>query len=444
MVLEWVRKQLVCPNWLPAVILVIAAAAAYLPFLSLPPLQDDYAHVELAERYGVPSGWGALLGDPLYRCRATSLLLTALTLKLFGFSILAFNLTSIALHVLNTLLIYCLGVCRWIGWPLSFAAALVFAVNERHHEAVIWYASLHEPLVMLFVLLSVLSWIRWLEGGGTFWLAATGLAWILALFSKESGVALAAVLPAVAWLYGTRRAALAVLLAGALSTALYFGWAYAQRESHQHFNDGTFDLAAASPVRTLALSAARGLWFWGGLSLAFLIRFRRSVQWRAFAAGACWLLAGLLPYCFLSYMPRIPSRHHYVGAAGAALIMGAGALALARVRRGATAVLALAFVAQQETYLWTYKKRQFIERAELTEGIVRLARENPEATIAVGCRELNYVEARRALRYRLGMDGERVLPPGIAGEVVYECGGQAVATRSTYEPSAVFTRMTSP
>jgi 4-amino-4-deoxy-L-arabinose transferase-like glycosyltransferase len=428
-------------------VLVIAAGVTYAPFASLPPLQDDYLQVALAEQYGGRSGWGALLADPLYRCRATSLLLTALTLKLFGLSILAFNLTSILLHVLNSLLVYCLGACRWIGWPLSFAAALVFAVRERHHEAVIWYASLHEPLVMLFVLLAVLGWIQWIEGRSTGWLLAAGAAWALALFSKESGVVLAVLLPALTWCYpGRKRAALWTLLVGVLVTALYFGWGYAQRDSHQHFKDGTFNIAAATPVRTLLNSAARGLWIWGGLSVAVLLRFRRSVNLRACGLGVFWFLAGLLPYCFLSYMPRIPSRHHYIAGAGAAMLIGLAAVTLLQHRRTVVVALAAVLVAHQWTYLWTYKRAQFIDRAELTEGLVRLVRANPGATVAIGCRELNIAEARRAVKYRLGLGGEHVLPLGSEGQIVYQCGNaaQAVATRSTYDPSAVLTRITSP
>ncbi len=286
------------------------AILTYLPFLGLPPMQDDYLQIQLAERYGGPAGWAGLLQDPLYRCRATSILLTAATVHLFGWSMLAFNLSSMALHALNVLLIAALGSCRWIGWPVSLVAAFVFAVRERHHEAVVWYASLHEPLVLLFSLLSVLSLIKWLEGGSRGWLAASGFAWLAALGSKESGVVLAVVLPAIAWLYPERRRAVFPLLAaGAAVTAAYFMLAFGQRAEHQHFNDGTFSFSTQL-ARTLLNSAARGLWIWGGLSLAALAVYRAKVDLRLLAFSAAWFLAGLLAL-FVSHIhaenPQPPS-----------------------------------------------------------------------------------------------------------------------------------------
>jgi hypothetical protein len=244
----------------------------------LPPMQDDYLQIQLAERYGGPAGWAGLLQDPLYRCRATSILLTAATVHLFGWSMLVFNLSSMVLHALNVLLIAALGSCRWIGWPVSLVAAFVFAVRERHHEAVVWYASLHEPLVLLFSLLSALSLIKWLEGGSRGWVAASGFAWLAALGSKESGVVLAVVLPALAWLYPERRRAVfSLLAAGVAVTAAYFMLAFGQRAEHQHFNDGTFSFSTQIG-RTLLNSAARGLWIWGGLSLATLAAYRAKVD----------------------------------------------------------------------------------------------------------------------------------------------------------------------
>ncbi len=417
-------------HWHVCIALAAVAFAVYAPFLSLPPLVDDYGHTRLAERYGPPQGWGELFREPLYRCRATSLWLTAAVLGWTGFSTAAFHMASLALHILNAWLVYALGVSRWIGWTASAAAALVFAANERPHEAVIWFASIHEPLVMFFVLCVLLAWIRWLEGGSRRWLAAVAAAWLLALVSKESGVVLSVLLPGTALLYpGRWKAAAGALAAGAVSTGLYFWMAWSGQAHHQHFHDGTFELGwHFLPV--MARSVPRGLGAWGGLAalaLLILAAKKRPAPWRAALLGAGWQAAALLPYAFLTYMPRIPSRHHYLASAGMAILTAcaAAALLLSKASRPkAAAVLAAVFLLHNALYLWLYKRPQFLERAEVTEGLVRLVGAKPGGKVLLRCPLLPLYEARLALFYRLKVDPVPLLTEeeGDGTARVYTCG----------------------
>jgi hypothetical protein len=55
------------------------------------------------------------------------------------------------------MLVFAMGVWRPIGWRVSALAACYFAVSQRHHEAVIWYAALPELLVFFFCILSFLA-----------------------------------------------------------------------------------------------------------------------------------------------------------------------------------------------------------------------------------------------------------------------------------------------
>lgn len=414
-------------HWQILLALAAAVCAVYGPFLTLPPLVDDYGHTRLAERYGPPQGWGELFRDPLYRCRATSLWLTAAVLGWTGFSVLAFHLASLALHMVNAWLVYALGSCRSIGWTASAAAALVFAANERPHEAIVWFASIHEPLAMVFVLCALLAWIRWLEGGSPRWLAAVAAAWLLALLSKESGVVLSVLLPAAALLYpGRRKAAAWTLAAGAVSTAAYFWLAWAGRAEHQHFHDGTFALGWHF-VPAMARSVPRGLGVWGALGVILTVFWRRHAPWKAVSFASVWYLAALMPYAFLTYMPRIPSRHHYLASAGMALLAGlAASLLVANVKRPKTAAAALAavFLLHNALYLWLHKRPQFVVRAEVTEGLVRMVAEKPGGRVLLRCPLLPLYEARMAVYYRLGLDPMPLLTEdeGEGAARVYTCG----------------------
>lgn len=139
-----------------------------------------------------------------------------------------------------------------------------------------------------------------------------------------------------------------------------------------------------------------------------------------------WFGAAMLPYLFLTYMPRIPSRHHYLASAGFALLAGTALWALLeRVRRPrlTAGLLAAVFLLHNWTYLWTSKRAQFVERAELLEGILRTVEREPGQPTLVQCREVLIAEAQLSVHYRLGLDGEalvRPYQPGLAGNV-YPC-----------------------
>ena len=128
--------------------LTVLAVVTYQPVLVQPFLSDDYIQIHLGRLYGPISAWPALALDALYRCRATSILVTHWTEQAFGLAPLGFYLTSIALHAAATCLLYLTAVRKLrMDATASFLAAAFFAVYEGHQEAVMWYASMPELLL---------------------------------------------------------------------------------------------------------------------------------------------------------------------------------------------------------------------------------------------------------------------------------------------------------
>ena len=80
-----------------------------------------------------------------------------------------------------------------------------------------------------------------------------------------------------------------------------------------------------------------------------------------------------LPYVFLTYMPRVPSRHTYWASAGLALAVGVvfvqGLPRLADRRRVMAAAGAVIII-HNCGYLWTKKLGQYQERARATEELI--------------------------------------------------------------------------
>ncbi|MGH9661639.1 MAG: hypothetical protein ACRD96_24030 [Bryobacteraceae bacterium] len=396
-------------------LLGVLATVAYTPSLSLPFISDDYVQIDLGRQFGPVSGWSALAGDVLYRARATSLVLTYWTERAFGLNALAFNSSSLLLHVLNTWLVLALGLWRPIGWRVAAVAAASFAVQHAHQEAVIWYSALPELLVFFFSVSSFLLWVLWLQDRDRkpALYAGSMACFLLALLSKESAVvvvgllAMTLAIERVEW-----RKRVWWLVPYAAIAAVYAGLIFTARESHLHFNDaGTFALDAPF-WSVLARSTGRLLWFWGLVSLIALAAWRERRSALLLAVAGAWMAITFLPYSFLTYMPFVPSRHTYWASVGRALIIAAGVLAFSAHyrKRWATALLALVIVAHNYGYLWLRKRPQFVERARPTEMLVDFAR-RVDGPIYLHCFPYGREVAELALEVRLNRQLEPAPTP---------------------------------
>lgn len=363
----------------PTILSVIAflAVLAYLPVFRQPFVSDDYIQIGLGRQYGPITSWWALAQDPLYRCRATSILLTYWTEQLFGTVPLWFYTSSVILHVVNSVFLF--AAARYYGfsqWP-SAAAAGFFAVYLGHQEAVMWYAAVHELVLFFFSLCFVMCWTRWLRRGDKLAYAGAAASFGLALLSKEPAVVLVplALLMAIGERQ-LRRGFLAVLPLAATS-ALYAYGIFINKPVHLHQNDGTFSLSAPFYL-TWVNSMGRMLWLWGLLSLIGLTVWKGwNTNRRLIVSATVWAGLTLLPFCFLTYMPRIPSRHTYLASAGLALLVAAGFTTFLHRfgrYRWAVPLLATILVAHHCGYLWTKKRQQFLARAEATELLLSVAR----------------------------------------------------------------------
>lgn len=391
--------------WLAAIALL--ATVPYWRGLSLPPIEDDYVQIWLGRIYGAPGQWAALLADPLYRCRATSILLTRATDELFGNSQFVFNLQSMLLHGLNATLVAFLGGWKVIGYRLSVTAAFFWGLSQRLHEAVIWYAALPEQLVFFFTLIALLCWIEWWQEGSKHAYAGAIVAFVIALFSKESAVVFCglALLPLLAdW---RRWREMPLPLAPFVSiSALYFAMNAMAKSEHLHWNDGTFRLGWHF-IPVILNSSARIFWVWGGLALIVLALARRKVNWLVVGIAAAWMLITLLPYSFVGYMPRVPSRHVYFAMVGRSLIL-AVALSVVWHYRRVTAMVAILFVIWNTTYVAVFKQSQFEARADVTEKLVEEASKLRGSAFQVECFPHAPELAEFALSQRLGVDLQKV------------------------------------
>jgi hypothetical protein len=411
--------------WVSALLLALAVLSTlpYLRSLALPMISDDYLQVDLARKYGPVSSWPALAADPLYRCRSTSLVLTYWTERFFGTSPLVFHLTSLFLHILNTWLIFAAGAWKKIGWRVAFVAAAFFGIYQGHQEAVIWYSALPELLLFLFGFSCVLLWMRWVRAGSAGPYATALICYILALLSKESAVALIPVLALITWMETRSFRRMFALAPFCLLTGIYIIGIFAGRTGNQHFHDGTFSLQAPFWI-VWVNSYGRLLWLWSLISLLALVAWREWRRWRPILDIALvWIGITLLPYCFLTYMPRIPSRHTYLASAGLGLIIAAGFLALRErvpsTRRWLPGCVAIVMLVHQCGYVWTRKHAQFVERAEPTEALIRYVR-SVHGPVYLHCFPYDLGIARLAVEMGAGKPASMLVAgPPSSGDIAY-------------------------
>jgi Tfp pilus assembly protein PilF len=108
-----------------------------------------------------------------------------------------YHLTNIGLHLAATLLVFVLA--RRLGVPplAAFWAALLFVVHPLNTQAVAWVPGRNDLLMTVFLLASLVAYVRYVDRGRR---AALGLhltAFALALFTKEPAV----LLVGLAWSY---------------------------------------------------------------------------------------------------------------------------------------------------------------------------------------------------------------------------------------------------
>lgn len=368
--------------------------AVRLPFMS-----DDYGQIAMARDLSSANGWSTLAGDALYRTRATSLVVIYQMDRWFGLNPIPYNLLSLGMHVVCSLLVFALGYWQRVGWQISAIAACAFAVGQRKSEAVVWLSAMPELLVFAFVLLGFLSFVCWLQTNRGLAYVASLLSFLLALLSKESAVALIP-LCGMAAILERRWAKLWGVLPLALIGSGYFGLIFLARQSHLHFNDGTFSLDAPF-TRVMMRSAIGLLWVWGILSLPVVATSEARPWRRVLTIAGPWIILTLLPYSFLTYMPQVPSRHTYLASVGRCLILAVAFLTCYRISvkwrwHWLAPAIAIVMVVHQCGYLWLRKSAQYANRAEPTERLIRIG-VRPANEIYANCFPYSPVVADAAL-----------------------------------------------
>ena len=135
--------------------------------------------------------FSANIPPPYYRPLFTAYL--TLNYKLFGLWEPGWHLMNLLVHVAATVAVYFL-LKRLSGRLVAALASLIFGLHTAHVESVSWISGIPDPLAALFYIPSLLWYVRYREEREKKWLAASVVAFGLAILCKETPLALPLVL----------------------------------------------------------------------------------------------------------------------------------------------------------------------------------------------------------------------------------------------------------
>src|SRR5581483_1267367 len=122
--------------------------------------------------------------------------------SLFGLNVVGWHVTSLAMHLLATCMVYRLAARITTDPATGAVAALLFGVHPVHLEAVAWVSGVGDPILAVLAIGAVLAYLNAREQPehrGR-WLAVSLAACALALLDKETGLAVPALIFTTEWL----------------------------------------------------------------------------------------------------------------------------------------------------------------------------------------------------------------------------------------------------
>ena len=282
---------------------------------------------------------------------------------LFGTSPTGYHVHNLLWHLFSVGLFYILVRSLSKRVSIALPAALIFAIHPIHVEVVTNITDRKESLCMAFLLASFVSYHRFIQEVGRkrwAWLTGAGVAWILALSSKQVAIVLPLLLMTYEFLYVPKEKRFLIrnrlLVSGGiiLGGALFLAYVFlvvdlenlrASKIFRGYRGELSLYSVAMTSARTFwryvdllvwpsglcpdhAVELSRSLFepatllSWGGLMALVALAFRIAHRSPLLAFGIFWLLISYLPISNLvptSYI--LADRYMYMPSAGFCIIL---------------------------------------------------------------------------------------------------------------------------
>jgi len=248
-----------------AILIVLTTCLAYIPAMNAGFVWDDDDYVTKNQLLIAPDGlkriWFSLDSPSQY----FPLVYTTFRVEhaIWGFNPRGYHVVNIILHVMNALLLWV--VLTRLGIRGAWFGAILWALHPVNVESVAWITERKNTLSTLLYLVSILAWMRFIEGRGKGDWAFYGLSlalFQLALFAKTTVCSLPAVLLLILWVKNKKidwcrlGHIVPYLILGIGMGVVSIWW-----ERHRQ---GTWGSEFSFSVIERILIASRALWFYVG------------------------------------------------------------------------------------------------------------------------------------------------------------------------------------
>jgi tetratricopeptide (TPR) repeat protein len=194
-------------------LLVLIGAGVYLQTLSFGFVGDDPRQIVMAQSrftwdqvpgYFTTDVWSYVERVKGSYYRPVFLVWLLINYQLFGLNPALWHASTVAMHILATLLLFVLARRLSGDALLAGIAALLFVVHPAHVEGVAWISGVTEPLLAVLSIGAILCQIQARENPARsrWWNSAAVALFALDGFSKETAIVLPLILFADQWLYG--------------------------------------------------------------------------------------------------------------------------------------------------------------------------------------------------------------------------------------------------
>jgi Tfp pilus assembly protein PilF len=274
----------------------------------------------------------------------------------WGASPTGYFATNLALHSLNSLLVFLIARRLGLGAPLAALAACIFAAHPMQTASVAWLAQRKNTLSGLFALLALLTYIEYRDSGKTWRLIAATVLFAAGLLSKTAIVllpialialdlmkyrktwgqalsatgammAVAAVLSLTTLAVETERSAAAFESGPRIANAMAATWFYVGKFFYPDVFPALYPAWSLSIGSPFAWAAAIGCVLAGALIWKYRLRLGVTTTWAA-VLYICMLFPtlGFIPFGYLQHAP-VADHFAYLAIAAIALFLSGAAQA---------------------------------------------------------------------------------------------------------------------
>ena len=259
------------PQWLQSGLIALLVLLAYSSVFHAGYIWDDDSYLTENLTVTTLSGLYKIWFSPASSPQYYPLVFTTFWLEyhLWGLNPVGYHAVNILLHICNSMLV--LAVLRRFNLTWAFWAAAIFALHPVHVESVAWVTERKNVLSLLFYLLALQAYLRFLGMPASDGLqgsrskrdyCAALVFFFMALLSKTVAATLpAAILLLIWWRQGRITWKDAVKLSPFLAAGVVMGLLTARFEvSHVHATGPEWDYSLLERI----LIAGRAVWFYAG------------------------------------------------------------------------------------------------------------------------------------------------------------------------------------